>query len=147
MLLEHRYRAPRVLPDLVEPGVDESAIGRSAGCRSDSGRRRCVIQANRTPLTAPPAAITTTDEKSLLAPINSANGDSQLTSGIPARMANPPASPEQVRALEIANQRLRKKIEGLAPSGSYLVVDTGSNRVYLRKGEETLREMVASCGR
>jgi lipoprotein-anchoring transpeptidase ErfK/SrfK len=58
----------------------------------------------------------------------------------------PPASEEQLRALEAANQRLRKKIDALAPSGSYVVVDTGSNRVYLRQGEETLREMVASCG-
>jgi lipoprotein-anchoring transpeptidase ErfK/SrfK len=56
------------------------------------------------------------------------------------------ASDAQLRALQADNQRLRQKIAGLAPGGSYLVVDTGGNRVYLRKGEETLREMIASCG-
>jgi lipoprotein-anchoring transpeptidase ErfK/SrfK len=66
--------------------------------------------------------------------------------------APPPAGPVQtaseqkLRALEAANQRLRKKIVELAPSGTYIVVDTAGNRVYLRKGEQTLREMLASCG-
>jgi L,D-transpeptidase YbiS len=63
--------------------------------------------------------------------------------------APPPAEPvsaEKLRALEVANQRLRQKIGSLAPGGAYIVVDTASNRVYLRQGEKTLREMVASCG-
>jgi lipoprotein-anchoring transpeptidase ErfK/SrfK len=58
----------------------------------------------------------------------------------------PAAGEAQLRTLEAANERLRQKIAALAPSGTYIVVDTASNRVYLRKGETTLREMVASCG-
>jgi hypothetical protein len=64
----------------------------------------------------------------------------------PSQPLSAPASEAQLRALEMANQQLRKKISELAPSGSYVVVDTGGNRVYLRRGADTLREMVASCG-
>ena len=48
--------------------------------------------------------------------------------------------------LASANDKLRKKMAALAPKGQYVVIDTANNRVYLRDGERTLREMVASCG-
>lgn len=48
--------------------------------------------------------------------------------------------------LAAANDKLRKKLAALAPKGQYVVIDTANNRVYLREGERTLREMVASCG-
>lgn len=48
--------------------------------------------------------------------------------------------------LAAANARLQKKLAALAPKGQYVVIDTANNRVYLRDGERTLREMVASCG-
>jgi L,D-transpeptidase YbiS len=54
--------------------------------------------------------------------------------------------PKTVQALQNENAALRKKIAALAPKGLFVVVDTASNRVYLRQGDQTLREMVASCG-
>ena len=50
------------------------------------------------------------------------------------------------KSLAAANESLSRRIEGLAPPGVFVVVDTAANRVYLRRGREILREMVASCG-
>ena len=41
---------------------------------------------------------------------------------------------------------LRKKISSLSPKGIYIVIDTARNRLYLKKGEITLREAVISSG-
>ena len=41
---------------------------------------------------------------------------------------------------------LRKKISSLSPKGIYIVIDTARNRLYLKKGEDTLREAVISSG-
>jgi L,D-transpeptidase YbiS len=54
-----------------------------------------------------------------------------------------PVAPNKLAA---ANEKLQKKLAALAPKGQYVVIDTANNRVYLRDGERTLREMVASCG-
>ena len=54
-----------------------------------------------------------------------------------------PVAPDKLAA---ANDKLQKKMAALAPKGQYVVIDTANNRVYLRDGERTLREMVASCG-
>ena len=54
-----------------------------------------------------------------------------------------PVAPDKLAA---ANDKLQKKMAALAPKGQYVVIDTANNRVYLREGERTLREMVASCG-
>jgi L,D-transpeptidase YbiS len=54
-----------------------------------------------------------------------------------------PVAPEKVAA---ANDKLQKKLAALTPKGQYIVIDTANNRVYLREGERTLRDMVASCG-
>lgn len=51
-----------------------------------------------------------------------------------------------VEQLQAANDRLAKKLAALVPKEFYVVVDTGSNRVTLRQGEEVLRDMPASCG-
>ncbi|HAD05146.1 MAG TPA: L,D-transpeptidase [Desulfuromonas sp.] len=56
-----------------------------------------------------------------------------------------PPSTDPVK-LRSANESLQRKIRGLAPKGPYIVIDTAGNRVFLRQGEATLREMVASCG-
>ncbi|AMV72450.1 hypothetical protein JCM30471_09650 [Desulfuromonas carbonis] len=45
-----------------------------------------------------------------------------------------------------AIKSLQRKLAALAPKGIFVVVDTAANRVMLRRGEETLRTMVASCG-
>jgi L,D-transpeptidase YbiS len=42
--------------------------------------------------------------------------------------------------------QLEKRLAGSAPKGFYVVVDTAGNRLYLRKGEETVREAVCSTG-
>ena len=54
-----------------------------------------------------------------------------------------PVAPDKLAA---ANDKLQKKLAALAPKGQYVVIDTANNRVYLRDGERTLREMIASCG-
>jgi L,D-transpeptidase YbiS len=54
-----------------------------------------------------------------------------------------PVSPDKLAA---ANAKLQKKLAALAPKGQYVVIDTANNRVYLREGERTLRDMIASCG-
>jgi len=52
------------------------------------------------------------------------------------------ASPDpQARKLN-----LKKKIAALAPKGTYLVIDTAKNRLYVRKGDNTLKEVVVSTG-
>ncbi|MBE0596347.1 MAG: L,D-transpeptidase [Desulfuromonadales bacterium] len=53
---------------------------------------------------------------------------------------------QRLRAMQSENARLRQKIAALAPKGVYVVIDTAGNRVYLRQGDETLKEMLASCG-
>jgi len=41
---------------------------------------------------------------------------------------------------------LRKKISTFSPKGVYIIIDTARNRLYLKKGENTLREAVVSSG-
>ncbi|MBI4826223.1 MAG: L,D-transpeptidase [Nitrospirae bacterium] len=41
---------------------------------------------------------------------------------------------------------LRKKIASLSPKGIYIIIDTARNRLYMKKGEEILREAVISTG-
>lgn len=57
-----------------------------------------------------------------------------------------PAKKKSAATLQAENEQLQRKIKGLAPSGLYIVIDTAGNRVYLKRGEETLKEMLASCG-
>jgi lipoprotein-anchoring transpeptidase ErfK/SrfK len=57
-----------------------------------------------------------------------------------------PETKKTAAALQKENASLQKKIAALAPKGTYVVVDTAGNRVYLRKGDQILRSMIASCG-
>lgn len=41
---------------------------------------------------------------------------------------------------------LSKKISALSPKGIYIIIDTARNRLYLKKGDSTLREAVISSG-
>jgi L,D-transpeptidase YbiS len=45
-----------------------------------------------------------------------------------------------------ANVTLKKKFEALSPKGVYIVVDTGANRFYLKKGAEIVRQGLVSTG-
>ncbi len=44
-------------------------------------------------------------------------------------------------------QLLRERLNGLAPKGVYIVIDTAANRFSLRKGSETFREGLCSTGK
>lgn len=43
-------------------------------------------------------------------------------------------------------QALQKKIAASQPKGVYIVVDTGENKLYVKKGTEVVRQAVVSCG-
>jgi len=63
-----------------------------------------------------------------------------------AEPSPPGAADNRMRILRGKNAALEKKIAALAPKGPYVVVDTANNRVFLRQEQQTLREMLASCG-
>jgi len=44
------------------------------------------------------------------------------------------------------NISLEEKLRALSPKGLYIVIDTSGNRLYLKKGEQTMLEAVVSCG-
>lgn len=56
------------------------------------------------------------------------------------------SKPKGISALRAKNMSLRGRLEGYAPKGTYIVVDTAENRLYLKTGGKTLREVVVSCG-
>lgn len=65
--------------------------------------------------------------------------------GWPAPAAKKPGPKELARAdRELAN--LRRRMESLKPRGVYIVIDTGANRLYLKRGDKVVREAVVSCG-
>jgi lipoprotein-anchoring transpeptidase ErfK/SrfK len=41
---------------------------------------------------------------------------------------------------------LERRISVLQPKGIYIVIDTGENRLYVKKGAEIIRQAVVSCG-
>jgi len=61
----------------------------------------------------------------------------------PAGLAS---APKDARRLEAENSSLEKKIRALAPRGLYVVIDSGNNFLYLKRGQETLLKAVVSCG-
>lgn len=44
------------------------------------------------------------------------------------------------------NEQLQAKINAQIPEGIYIVVDTAGNRVYMKRGQAILKDMLASCG-
>jgi L,D-transpeptidase YbiS len=63
------------------------------------------------------------------------------------REVAPPVSGPVPSARELRElTRLEKRIEGQAPAGLHIAVDTLGNRLYLKRGEEVLREAVCSTG-
>lgn len=57
-----------------------------------------------------------------------------------------PALEKEVTGLESANRRLRRRIASFRPRGTYLVIDTGANRMYLMKDDSVLRDALVSTG-
>ncbi len=43
-------------------------------------------------------------------------------------------------------ERLRQELESLQPKGTYILIDTGANRLILKRGAEVLMEAVCSTG-
>ncbi len=55
-------------------------------------------------------------------------------------------SAKSLHELQAKNIVLKKRISNLSPKGNYIVIDTAKNRLYVRKGEQTLKEVVVSTG-
>ncbi len=57
------------------------------------------------------------------------------------------AVPEKdVPKVERNVQQLERRMAGLLPKGTYIVIDTAANRLYLKDGAKIVREAVVSCG-
>lgn len=52
-------------------------------------------------------------------------------------------SPEQIIR---EKGRLERRLAALRPRGVFILIDSGANRLILRRGDEVLREAVVSCG-
>ncbi len=63
----------------------------------------------------------------------------------PARTGAPPTGSDLAK-VQKAVQASQKKIDGLQPRGVYIVVDTGENKLTVKKGSEVVRQAVVSCG-
>ncbi len=53
---------------------------------------------------------------------------------------------KNIGELKAKNRILNKKIQSLSPKGIYIVLDTGNNILYLKRGNETLCQAVISSG-
>lgn len=56
------------------------------------------------------------------------------------------AGKTSLKALKAKNAELRQRLKNLTPNKIYIVVDTGRNMLYLKRGDGTIREAVISCG-
>jgi len=64
----------------------------------------------------------------------------------PAAGAGPVVTDKDLPKIQKNVQALEKKIAALQARGVYIVVDTGENRLYVKKGAEIVRQAVVSCG-
>jgi lipoprotein-anchoring transpeptidase ErfK/SrfK len=55
-------------------------------------------------------------------------------------------SKQNIFRLRSQNQYLKNRIQGLVPEGIHVVVDSGNNRLFLKKGYRVIREAIISCG-
>ena len=51
-----------------------------------------------------------------------------------------------LNALKARNSALRQRLKSLTPNEIYIVIDTGRNRLYLKRGNGKIREAVISAG-
>jgi L,D-transpeptidase YbiS len=51
-----------------------------------------------------------------------------------------------LNALKARNSALRQRLKSLTPDEIYIVIDTGRNMLYLKRGDRTIRETVISAG-
>lgn len=52
----------------------------------------------------------------------------------------------EISALEQANRKLGEKTQSLSPDGVYIVIDTHTNRLYLRERDRVILDVVVSTG-
>jgi len=64
----------------------------------------------------------------------------------PPKAEGAPLSEKDLPKVRKTVQALEKRIAGFSPRGVYIVVDTGENRLYVKKGDEIVRQAVVSCG-
>ena len=55
-------------------------------------------------------------------------------------------SPQALQPLLTRHATLKKKLSQLTPAGHYLIVDTAYNRLYVKRGKDTVLTAVASTG-
>lgn len=53
---------------------------------------------------------------------------------------------KSLNALRERNVALRQRLKSLTPDKIYIVIDTGRNKLYLKRGDRTIREAVISSG-
>jgi L,D-transpeptidase YbiS len=53
---------------------------------------------------------------------------------------------KDLRIIQTKNRTLQRRIERLSPLEVYIVIDSANNLLYLKKGLNTIREAVISCG-
>jgi lipoprotein-anchoring transpeptidase ErfK/SrfK len=68
-----------------------------------------------------------------------------------SRHSNAATETRKVSARSLLNLRsrnavLKRQIENLVPKGNYLVIDTAKNRLYVKNGSRTLKEVLVSTG-
>lgn len=69
--------------------------------------------------------------------------------GVDGRSSDNKAKAERkisLYAFKAKNTALKQKLMSFNPSGIYIVVDTGMNRLYVKKANKTIHEAVVSCG-
>lgn len=71
--------------------------------------------------------------------------DSLVPIDVAGETADSPDSKE-ARELERATKGLRRELKSLVPRSLYIVVDTGSNRLYVKRGDKVLHEAPCSTG-
>jgi L,D-transpeptidase YbiS len=64
------------------------------------------------------------------------------------RSENSEEAAENTEAAKVDRQNatLKRRLENTKPRGIHIVIDTGENRLYLKRGEKVIREAVVSCG-
>lgn len=48
--------------------------------------------------------------------------------------------------LQAANFQLKRRLSNISPQGTYIIIDTAVNRLYLRNGQDIIKEAVVSTG-
>jgi lipoprotein-anchoring transpeptidase ErfK/SrfK len=73
-------------------------------------------------------------------------GASRVTNGDTPKTRITKNNKIKLPALKGKNAALRQKLRSLTPQEIYIVVDTGRNRLFLKRGDRIVREAVISCG-